>query len=375
MQRAYALRDSREAARNEFVQRAYDDQWRDQCDDARSLDSIAMTKYMNAERIAQMEQKIKMKQELNSNENDYLDEWKRQLDAIEAKDKAKRDFRHQRNMDTAKGLVEQMAYNENQKQNQFEINMLADEQEIRECNEAIAAEEAKQRKRAEDAHRRGREVLEFNSRYKYIAEEEAQKQREQDAILLKYALRREREQIEEEERKRQAGADAAKQYRKYLEEMMVKEAEDTGFVDEINRREAEKVFKARDDALQAREDARNYLMKLVKEGRQEQIRSKQAVAIKEKEDDRVYASKFIVDIKEGLEKDALAVQMRRKKAEDNNVLLQKQIAMRKMQEDLAKQETYLEDKRMKHIERQHQHRLGLQGGTVRLKYPIKHTDL
>ena len=41
-------------------------------------------------------------------------------------------------------------------------------------------------------------------------------------------------------------------YRKYLEELMVKEAEDTSFVDEANQREFEKVQKARDDALQAK---------------------------------------------------------------------------------------------------------------------------
>jgi len=375
MLRATSLRDARESARSEYVQRAYDSQWRDQCDDARSLDSIAMTKYMNAERVAQMQNKLKMKQEAGASENDYLAEWKRQLEVIEAKDKAKRDFRHKNNLDTAEALMKQMAYNENQKQNQFEMNLLADQQEIDECNAAIQAEEDKQRRRAEDAHRRGREVLAFNSKYKYIAEEQAQKQRDQDAILLNYALRKEREQIEEEERKKQAGAEAAKQYRKYLEEMMIKEAEDTGFVDEINKREAEKVFKARDDALQARQDARDYLMKLVDAGRKEQIRHKHEQAIKEKEEGKVFASKFIVDVKEGIEKDAKAVLMRRQKAEDNNSLLQKQIAMRKMQEDLVKQETYLEEKRMKHIERQHQQRLSVQGGTVRLKFPISHSDL
>ena len=39
----------------------------------------------------------------------------------------------------------------------------------------------------------------------------------------------------------------------------------------LDEQKAEKVWKARDDALQAREDARNYLMKMVKEGRKNKL--------------------------------------------------------------------------------------------------------
>jgi hypothetical protein len=59
-----------------------------------------------------------------------------------------------------------------------------------------------------------------------------------------------------EEMKKNADREAALQYRKYLEELMVKEAEDTAFVDEVRKREEERVWKARDDALNAREEAR-----------------------------------------------------------------------------------------------------------------------
>ena len=48
MKKAYALRDARESAREKFIKGCYDAQWRDACDDARSLDSKAMTKFMGA---------------------------------------------------------------------------------------------------------------------------------------------------------------------------------------------------------------------------------------------------------------------------------------------------------------------------------------
>jgi uncharacterized membrane protein YqiK len=66
--------------------------------------------------------------------------------------------------------------------------------------------------------------------------------------------------------------------------------------------------------------------------------------------------------------DAAAANARREKAMNNNVMLMKQIGEREMQAKLAKQEIYLEEKRMKHIERKHQANLANQQGSVRLDY-------
>jgi len=147
MKKAYALRDSREATREQFVKGCFDAQWRDACDDARSLDSIALTKFMGKERINQIQQKVERNPQLSANENDFLAEWKRQLDVIEARDKAKQDKRHKNNMDTANGILDQMAYNDKQRETNWRMQQEADEQEIRECNEAIEAENAKQQAR------------------------------------------------------------------------------------------------------------------------------------------------------------------------------------------------------------------------------------
>ena len=368
--KAYALRDAREAEREAFLRGCYDSLWRDSCDDARALDSIAMTKYMNQERLDQIQAKRDRNQQLSKDENSFLAEWKRQLEAIEARDKAKRDARYKNDMDTAQGIRDQIAYNEGQRETNWRMQQESAEQEIRECNEAIAAEEAKQKGRHDLAHRMGKETSEFNKQFRIIAAETAAKEREQNSILLNYALEQERLRIQEEEDAKNAWTAAAKQQRKYLEELMVREAQDTSFVDNINKREAEKVWKARDDALQAREDARNYLMKMVKEGRAEQIRAKAEVRIKEKQDDKEYAKKFIGDVEEGLEIDRRAVERRRDGAVANNVQLTRQIELRRMQEELAKQDSYLEEKRMRYIERQHMQRLAMQGGAIRTQFPL-----
>lgn len=235
----------------------------------------------------------------------------------------------------------------------------------------MAADDALQRQRREEELKRGKEVREFNEQYKVLSKEKAQTQREHDAILLEYALRKEREANEAEEAKRQANRNAAVRYRKYLEEQMVKEAEDTAFVDEVNRREEEKVWKARDDVLQARQDARDQLMRLVDEGRQEQIRAKAEAVARERDEGKIFAQRFLEEARIGVERDQQASDARRQTNMQNKEYLMQQLALRRQNEELLKQEQYLEDKQMKYMEREHVQRLKEQGGTLRTNFPLK----
>jgi hypothetical protein len=371
MERAYLLRDKRENAKKESVQRSLDAQWRDACDDARTLDSKAMTQFVAQERQKQIADKVVRDAALNGDENSFLVEWKIQLDAVEAKDKAKTTFRHDSDMAMYKGIEEQMKQNEFNKRAHYKKQSEEDAEEIQRIKEAIAFEDNKQKARQDLAHARGREILAYNSQFKEIEEEEARQSREQDAILLDYALRKEREQLAFEQAKKDANKNAAMQFRKYLEEQMLKGEEETKYVDAINKAEEEKVWKARDDALQAREDARSSLLKQVTDGRALQIRSKGESLIKERDADKIFASKFIEDAKEGVELEKNATMLRRTKANENNVKLQSQIQSRIDQEELARQEIYLENKHMKHVERAHQNKLAEQGGAIRMFRPLK----
>ena len=368
MKKAYALKNARDKARQSYVEEAYERQWRDANDDSRTLNSNELAKFMATERAAQMQDNIRKKAQEGSDNENFLKEWQKQLDAIAAKDTAKQEKRHNANMAQASGLLEQMEFNEKQRQERYDLTQREDEKEIQECRDAINAEQEKLRKIREEAYQRGKAVQVFNATYKDIAKEKERVAADQDKILLDYALENERLQIKAENDKRKAGAEAAKQYRKYLEALMVKEAEDTSFVDEANQREFEKVQKARDDALQAREDARAHLMELVKAGRKEQIIYKQQKEKEEKEADVLYASKFAGEIAAGKAMDAAAVTARRAKAQMNSELLNEQIAERERQEKLRRQEIYLEEKRMKHVERKHHQHLATQKGSVRLDY-------
>jgi hypothetical protein len=236
---------------------------------------------------------------------------------------------------------------------------------------AIAEDEALVRERQLEAYRRGKEVQILNSQVKAVRLEEERIRREQDQYLIAYAIAKEKEAEAEEKAKRDADKEAAKNYRKYLEAQMIKEAEDTAFVDEMRKREEEKVFKQREDALNARKEARDALMREVDAGRRLQISLREKEDLIRKEEEAKWASKFIEDAEAALELDRQDAIARRQRALDNQEVLLRQIAQRREAEELEKQEKYLADKHMQYIERAHQQKLAEQGGAVRNFRPIK----
>jgi hypothetical protein len=108
MERAYALRDKREAERLAFVKSCYDQQWRDACDDARTLDSKAMDMFLGQDRIATIQEKQRKKQELAGIEQHWIDLYNEHCEELEAAEKAKDDFRIQAAMDLQEGLRRQV---------------------------------------------------------------------------------------------------------------------------------------------------------------------------------------------------------------------------------------------------------------------------
>lgn len=108
MERAYALRDAREKARLEYVRKKLDDQWRDSCDDARTLDSKALLRFMNDERLNQIKEKREKKQMLSQQEDKFFEEWNRQLEELAKRDAQKNEYRRRVDRETSDGLRRQV---------------------------------------------------------------------------------------------------------------------------------------------------------------------------------------------------------------------------------------------------------------------------
>lgn len=231
-----------------------------------------------------------------------------------------------------------------------------------------------QQNRLEEAALRRKEILKDNSSVKAVEEAEEKMRKAQDVALLRFALAKERAQQEAEEAKKNANRQAAREYKKYLELQMVRDAEDTANLDEMRKKEEEKVWKARDDAMAERKAARDHLMNMVDEGRQEQIRLKKENDHDEVESEKVWTKKFIKDAEEGILQEKVAAEARRRIAQQNQEKLKGQINFRSQKEERDKQDEYLANKHMLRMETLHQQKLADQGGVARTFRPLKQSQ-
>jgi hypothetical protein len=108
MERAYALRDERERRRQDQVREALDHQWRDACDDARTLDSEALLRRVSSERKDQIDEKIRNKIRLTEDEKKFNEDWKRHVEALELAERQKEEHRRKIDEETAYKIKDQV---------------------------------------------------------------------------------------------------------------------------------------------------------------------------------------------------------------------------------------------------------------------------
>ena len=235
-------------------------------------------------------------------------------------------------------------------------------------------ESERMKRRQADAHFKGKEMNEYNQHFKVLEQEELRIQREHDKILLDYALMKERESDYADNMKKNEIRKSAKQYAEYLKEQAIRESDESAYLDEIHRKEEEKIMQLKDNDLKQRNDARNNLMKMVDNGRQEQIRYKNDSIMRERIENRNFDMKFMSDARNAIVVEKNSEMNRRNFNIENNQKLADQILYRREKEEKEKQDIYLADKRMKFIERTQQQKLAEQGGAIRTNFPLKHCD-
>lgn len=227
------------------------------------------------------------------------------------------------------------------------------------------------KQRQNDAYVRGKEDLNYNKRMKILELEEKRISKEHDKILLEYALTKEREANQFGNHKKEELRNSAIKYAQYLKEKATNDSYESSIIDSAQKRDEESVMKARDDVLQARQVARSELMRMVDDGRQEQLKSKRNQILRDNIDGQNFAVKYLANAREGIEKEKADALRRRNVSVENKDKIQDQILMKKLKDDRDLQDDYLSDKRMKYIERAQQQKLSNQGAAVRTYFPLK----
>ncbi|GMH59484.1 hypothetical protein TL16_g02837 [Triparma laevis f. inornata] len=373
--RAHLLKSQREDERRQFVKSMYDKQWRDACDDARTLDSNAVVKKLVRDRKAAVNYKEgdgKAKAAEEAKEQAVI--WKKQMDELDAKERADQKKRHDKNTANRETLDEQCRILNGKKAELKSMNLAYEKRELERWKSEEEAEKKKQHDLLVTSYARGTATKEFNLANMGKDKIHKTRERQQDLLLLQYAMEKETSEIAAEMGKKEQEKLQSQKYRKFLEEQMIKEAEDTKDVDEHRKKESEKIWIKRDMDKKAQDDARAHLMNEVDLGRREQIRLHQ----EKEEDDRKYfleqvaLDKMEWDRQQAVEDDKLA--RIKSGVQHNNVVLKAQIALREKNRQIEEQQKFLLNKQMDYMEKKHQARLKEQAGFVRDYHPRKHTN-
>jgi len=373
-QRAIALRDAREAERKEFVEQCYRDQYRNACDDARFLDAKALTKYVMDEREKQIEMKHTRREELRR-ESEALDrQCQERLVELDEKESEKERTRRQMEFEI-RGILDGQTANLRRRKEALRQQQAEDAAiEHAEWKAAMDKEQEEQSKRTALAYARGRAIREFNESRKHLRREAEAHVREQDMMLLQYALDKEKADEMNEARKREEEKETTKVFQEYLKAQMIKEAQNDALVEELRKAEEDRIWERKEGEQRKRDEARAYLMRITNEGRQTQIeekRKRHAEELAYEGSENEYMDREQAEL-DRIEADKEA---RRRLATDKNLAYIKgQIAAKERARRREEQEKFLETKIMERNEEEHRRQLAEQAGRLKLYHPIKHTS-
>mmetsp|Transcript_15781 Transcript_15781/g.23440 ORF Transcript_15781/g.23440 Transcript_15781/m.23440 type:complete len:479 (+) Transcript_15781:278-1714(+) len=371
-EKAFRLKAKREAERRSFVKECYERQWRDGCDEARILDSRAIMDKLMRDRndaVACKESRTKESQ-MDSTETA---EWKKRLKDLEDKEFLEQEKRHRKNIEIKLVLDEQV-------KSLREKREILKRQKLKEENEQIEfwrSEEERLRENEinalRESHARGEEILKTNiCRHKQREHDIAMK-REQDKLMLQYAIGKEEREIANERAEKEKGKNIASEYVTFFREQLLKEKENTDAIDRIREAEMEKISTKRDNALKVQEEARRRLMTEVSIGRQQQIMEK---AKQQEAENQELAEQLAKSMEEWRNQEEAEREERiqsKARTVDNMVANKAIIDEKRLKQALFIRETHLMTKQIEYAEKQHQQKLSQQSGNVLTYYPLKHT--
>ena len=139
----------------EYVRKCYDEQWRDACDEARTLDSRAMLQWVKEERLKRSNDNIQG-YEMTDEEKRIEKEFQINNEKLDKAEQDKKDYMINSSKYTQEELRRQIESNHQRRLQNMEREQREADEEIMEVKEALAKEAALERKLKEDAHARGK---------------------------------------------------------------------------------------------------------------------------------------------------------------------------------------------------------------------------
>lgn len=354
IKRAKELKQKRETERLKLVQEKRLQQYREACDDLRSLDSHRRTLEAVEGRKPQLEERQRQldQERQYETEMDHLWEQQRQK-KIQREEKDKQDAMN-RNVEVKSILDLQVRLYEQRVAAEREEKELEDQKLIKLWQEQGRTEAQKERQLKMDEIKRAAQVKQFNRERAAVSGEAARQEREYDMKLLELALEREAQAEAKEKALQEQFKREAIEYQEMLKRQMEIEAEDLSYLDEIRKKMEDEVWEKRDAVHNAEARAREELLQAVLKSREEEIRRKTELEEKQKISDQIYMSKIRQENEMELQRELDQQEERARAAKGHSDLIKKQMIQRRASIEREQQEKFLEWKRMQQAEKQHQ---------------------
>ena len=225
----------------------------------------------------------------------------------------------------------------------------------------------------EESRRSGDQMLRSNISRDGARERDRAVEREHDVLLLQYAMDRERQEIETEKAKKEQGRGKAKEYIGFLAGNMIRDREESDYVNAIQCKEMEKIWVKRDGELQAQAEARKRLMREVNESRRLQMQEQLAEIEKEQAELAEHFMQNMEDWRSQEEAERKGADLSKSRTVENMQGNRSMMECRAERSAMERQGKHLLNKQIQYAERLHQNKLCQQGGNVQTYHPLKHT--
>ena len=372
-ERAYALGERREKARQANVDECYRRQRRLACDDVRSRDSQAVLEMVAESRKDQVREKEARLLSEREAEEEYVLKWRADLEAADKLEAEKLAFRVSRQFAVKDVLDEQVRDLRRRKEACQEKRMEDAKRELAEWKVAMDSEKKAVADAREDARRRGADVAGFNNVFDRRRAKVKAEQVEHDLTLLDYALQCEKADDAKDEAKVAHEKEMAHRYKSYLDGFEKVKEVDEARVNADRLVIENRIWEAKDKEQRDQVEARLYLMAQVDLGRKQQMADKAQAAIEEK---AAYGAEIqaIRDQQEAANREEdYKRELRLRAARANQAGVRDLMVKGAKARAEAKQQDYLEARLMDKVEKAHAESVANEGGIVNTHHPLQST--
>jgi len=274
-ERALKLKENRELKQRVFVKSCYDRQWKESCDDVRTLESRAVIDKLMFDRKSAFVFKEANTKDVNGDDLKKLVEIRQRSEDLKHREIKEKEERDRKNLEMKHALDEQV---KTLRLKNKILTKIKRQEEIEQL-EQLYAEDAREKQKKDhitkEAHKRGKEMFHASMKRIEHLEQDKAVERFRDTVVLNYALDKEKNQIFQEIDQKRRGKEAVKEYLGSVGYQMKNDQRDKESLENIQNTKIENICKEQEAIRKDRDDDyRNISMEEVNVTRFEQIRGK-----------------------------------------------------------------------------------------------------